>query len=80
MTDVETKVKAIVADILDVDESQLAAEANFIDDLGADSMDVVELVIEFEKRFNLSIPDEDAFNIQTVGEAVVYVEKMLNNI
>lgn len=72
--DVEGKVKSIIVDKLGVDESEVAAEANFTNDLGADSLDTVELIMEFEKEFDISIPDEDAENIATVGDAVEYLQ------
>ncbi|MEX2435138.1 MAG: acyl carrier protein [Balneolaceae bacterium] len=72
--DVEAKVKSIIVDKLGVDESEVVAEANFTNDLGADSLDTVELIMEFEKEFDLSIPDEDAENIATVGDAVKYIQ------
>ncbi|WP_340102618.1 acyl carrier protein [Rhodohalobacter sp. 8-1] len=73
--DVESKVKAIIVDKLGVDESEVVTEANFTNDLGADSLDTVELIMEFEKEFDLSIPDEDAENIATVGDAVTYLQE-----
>ena len=72
--DVEAKVKSIIVDKLGVDESEVTHEANFTNDLGADSLDTVELIMEFEKEFDLSIPDEDAENIATVGNAVEYLQ------
>ncbi len=72
--DVEAKVKSIIVDKLGVDESEVVAEANFTNDLGADSLDTVELIMEFEKEFDISIPDEDAENIATVGDAVDYLQ------
>ena len=75
--DVESKVKEIIIDKLGVDESEVVAEANFTNDLGADSLDTVELIMEFEKDFDLSIPDEDAEIIATVGDAVNYIQKKL---
>jgi len=72
--DVESKVKSIIVDKLGVDESEVTPEANFTNDLGADSLDTVELIMEFEKEFDISIPDEDAENIATVGDAVEYLE------
>ena len=75
--DVESKVKEIIIDKLGVDESEVVAEANFTNDLGADSLDTVELIMEFEKDFDLSIPDEDAENIATVGDAVKYIQEKL---
>jgi len=71
--DVEAKVKSIIVDKLGVDESEVSADANFTNDLGADSLDTVELIMEFEKEFDISIPDEDAENIATVGDAVEYL-------
>ncbi len=73
--DVETKVKAIIVDKLGVDESEVTRDANFTNDLGADSLDTVELIMEFEKEFDISIPDEDAENIATVGNAIDYLEE-----
>ena len=72
--DVESKVKSIIVDKLGVDESEVTRDANFTNDLGADSLDTVELIMEFEKEFDISIPDEDAENIATVGNAVDYLE------
>jgi len=72
--DVEAKVKSIIVDKLGVDESEVTHEANFTNDLGEDSLDTVELIMEFEKEFDLSIPDEDAENIATVGNAVDYLK------
>ncbi len=70
---VEEKVKEIVMDKLGVEESQVTPEASFQNDLGADSLDIVELVMGFEQEFNISIPDEDAEKITTVGDAVTYL-------
>ena len=70
---VESKVKEIIVSKLGVEESQVTTSASFTNDLGADSLDTVELVMEFEKAFNLQIPDEDAEKIQTVGDAVSYI-------
>lgn len=72
--DVEAKVKEIIVNKLGVDEAQITTEASFTNDLGADSLDTVELVMEFEKAFNLQIPDEDAEKIGTVGDAVKYIQ------
>ena len=69
------KVKNIVVDKLGVEESRIVPEANFLDDLGADSLDIVELIMEFEEEFDLEIPDEDAETITTVGAAVDYINK-----
>lgn len=76
--DVESKVKAIIVDKLGVDESEVVAGANFTNDLGADSLDTVELIMEFEKEFDLSIPDEDAENIATVGNAIEYLQEKIS--
>jgi acyl carrier protein len=70
---VEQKVREIIVSKLGVEESQVTTAASFTNDLGADSLDTVELVMEFEKAFNLQIPDEDAEKIQTVGDAVTYI-------
>jgi acyl carrier protein len=72
--EVESKVHSIIVDKLGVDESEVTHDANFTNDLGADSLDTVELIMEFEKEFDISIPDEDAENIATVGNAVDYLE------
>jgi acyl carrier protein len=74
MADIEAKVKEIVVNKLGVDEAQVTPEASFTNDLGADSLDTVELVMEFEKAFNLQIPDEDAEKISTVGDAIKYLK------
>ena len=79
MSSVAEKVKKIIVDKLGVDESEVTDEASFTNDLGADSLDTVELIMEFEKEFDISIPDEEAENIQTVGQAVAYVEKEAAN-
>jgi acyl carrier protein len=73
MADVESKVKEIIMNKLGVEASQVTLEASFTNDLGADSLDTVELVMEFEKAFNIQIPDEDAEKIATVGDAVKYL-------
>jgi acyl carrier protein len=70
---VESKVREIIVSKLGVEDSQVTSGASFTNDLGADSLDTVELVMEFEKAFNLQIPDEDAEKIQTVGDAVTYI-------
>ncbi len=72
--DIEAKVKSIIVDKLGVDEAEVNAGANFTNDLGADSLDTVELIMEFEKEFDISIPDEDAEKIATVGDAVTYIQ------
>ncbi len=74
MADIEAKVKEIITNKLGVNESQITPEASFTNDLGADSLDTVELVMDFEKAFNLQIPDEDAEKIGTVGDAVNYIK------
>ena len=73
MADIEAKVKDIVMNKLGVEASQITLQASFTNDLGADSLDTVELVMEFEKAFNIQIPDEDAEKIATVGDAVTYL-------
>jgi acyl carrier protein len=74
MSNVAEKVKAIIIDKLGVDESEVTNEANFINDLGADSLDTVELIMEFEKEFDIQIPDDKAEAIATVGDAVSFIE------
>jgi len=74
MSDIATRVKSIIVDKLGVDENEVTPEASFTNDLGADSLDTVELIMEFEKEFNLSIPDEEAEKISTVGDAIKYIE------
>ncbi|GIK16640.1 MAG: acyl carrier protein [Planctomycetota bacterium] len=71
------KVIQIVSDQMGVDKGEITAETSFVDDLNADSLDTVELVMELEDEFDTSIPDEEAEKIKTVGDAVVYVEKMI---
>ena len=73
MSDVNSKVVSIIVDKLGVEESEVANEASFTNDLGADSLDTVELIMEFEKEFNIAIPDDQAENIQTVGDAIKYI-------
>ncbi|MBS0009928.1 MAG: acyl carrier protein [Bacteroidales bacterium] len=75
MSDIAAKVKEIIVDKLGVDESEVTPEASFTNDLGADSLDTVELIMEFEKEFNMGIPDDQAENISTVGEAIKYIEE-----
>ena len=77
MSDIFTKVKEIVVDKLGVNENQITNDAKFIDDLGADSLDTVELIMQFEDDFNIEIPDEDAEKILSVNEAVEYINKKL---
>jgi acyl carrier protein len=74
MATIAERVNKIIVDKLGVDASEVTAEASFTNDLGADSLDTVELIMEFEKEFSVSIPDEQAENIQTVGQAVTYLE------
>lgn len=74
MSEIEQKVKAIIVDKLGVEESEVKNEASFSNDLGADSLDTVELIMEFEKEFHISIPDDQAEKIGTVGDAIAYIE------
>ena len=74
MSEIESKVKAIIVDKLGVDEAEVVATASFINDLGADSLDTVELIMEFEKEFGINIPDDQAEKITTVGDAISYIE------
>ena len=74
MSDVTTKVKAIIVDKLGVDESEVTDGASFTNDLGADSLDTVELIMELEKEFDIQIPDDEAEGIATVGDAIKFVE------
>ncbi|MEM1041690.1 MAG: acyl carrier protein [Bacteroidota bacterium] len=74
MADTKARVTSIIVEKLGVDESDITESASFQDDLGADSLDTVELIMEFEKEFNMTIPDEDAEKIATVGDAINYVE------
>lgn len=75
MSDIAQKVKQIIIDKLGVEESEVTPEASFTNDLGADSLDTVELIMEFEKEYNISIPDDQAENIATVGQAISYLEQ-----
>ncbi|NPA68490.1 MAG: acyl carrier protein [Chlorobi bacterium] len=75
MSDIASRVKAIIVDKLGVEESEVTPEASFTDDLGADSLDTVELIMEFEKEFNIAIPDDKAETIATVGDAISYIEE-----
>lgn len=75
MSEIANRVKKIIVDKLGVDESEVTNEASFTNDLGADSLDTVELIMEFEKEFNISIPDDQAEKISSVGDAVSYVEE-----
>ena len=74
MSDIQNRVKAIIVDKLGVDESEVKPEATFTNDLGADSLDTVELIMELEKEFNITIQDDQAEKIATVGDAIAYVE------
>ena len=74
MSEIASRVKAIIVDKLGVEESEVTTEASFTNDLGADSLDTVELIMEFEKEFGISIPDDQAEKIATVGDAVAYIE------
>jgi acyl carrier protein len=78
MSDISNKVKAIIVDKLGVDENEVTIEASFTNDLGADSLDTVELIMEFEKEFNIAIPDDQAEKISSVGEAIKYIEDNTN--
>ena len=73
MAEIQSKVIEIIVDKLGVDASEVTLESNFTNDLGADSLDTVELIMEFEKEFNIAIPDEQAEKIATVGDAVTYI-------
>ena len=75
MSDIATRVKEIIVDKLGVDESEVTPEASFKDDLGADSLSALELIMAFESEFNIGIPDEQAESINTVGEAIRYFEE-----
>ena len=78
MSDIEKKVKEIIVDKLSVDESEVKNEASFTNDLGADSLDTVELIMEFEKQFGITIPDDKSEKIATVGDAIAYIEENVN--
>jgi acyl carrier protein len=75
MSEIEAKVKGIIVEQLGVDEDEVTMEASFTDDLGADSLDIVELVMALEEEFSIEIPDEEAENISSVRQAVDYIEK-----
>ncbi|WP_185853286.1 acyl carrier protein [Blattabacterium cuenoti] len=77
MSDIASRVNALIVDKLSVDESEIVPTASFTNDLGADSLDIVELIMEFEKEFNISISDEKAEKITTVGEAIQAIEDLL---
>lgn len=74
MSEIASRVKAIIVDKLGVDENEVTETANFTQDLGADSLDTVELIMEFEKEFGIEIPDEKAEGIKTVADAIAYIE------
>ena len=75
MSEIKEKVVSIIVDKLGVDEAEVTTEASFTNDLGADSLDTVELIMEFEKEFSIAIPDDQAEKIQTVGDAISYIEE-----
>lgn len=75
MSDIEKRVKEIIVDKLTVDENEVTPAAEFSKDLGADSLDTVELIMEFEKAFDITIPDAEAEKISTVGDAIAYIEQ-----
>ena len=77
MSDISDKIKAIICDQLMVDPEEVSDESSFVEDLGADSLDTVELIMEFEDEFGIEISDEQAEQISTVGEAIAYLEKLL---
>lgn len=76
MSEIQAKVNAIIVEKLGVDESEVVSSASFTNDLGADSLDTVELIMEFEKEFGLSIPEDQAEKISTVGDAIAYIESL----
>ncbi|MBN2461885.1 MAG: acyl carrier protein [Candidatus Cloacimonetes bacterium] len=78
MMDLEKKVKEIIAEELGVDESEVTSDANFIEDLGADSLDTVELIMKFEEEFDIDIADEEAEKLVTVGKAIEYLKSKIN--
>lgn len=77
MEDLEPRVKEIISRQLMVDEDELTLEASYVEDLGADSLDTVEMIMEFEDEFGIEIPDEDAEDLTTVGESIEYLETLL---
>lgn len=79
MSDITGKVKSIIVDKLGVEEKEVTPTASFTNDLGADSLDTVELIMEFEKEFNIAIPDDQAEKIATVGDAIAYIEANAKN-
>lgn len=78
MLNIEEKIKKIIIEKLAIKKSKITLETNFINDLGADSLDIVELIMEFEKEFNISIPDEEAESIKTVKDAIRYLKKKIS--
>ncbi|MDZ4169352.1 MAG: acyl carrier protein [Coriobacteriia bacterium] len=74
--EIMSKVKAVIVEQLNVDDDLVTEDASFVDDLSADSLDIVELVMALEEEFGISIPDEEAENIKTVGDAIAYIEKV----
>lgn len=76
MSEIASRVKEIIVDKLAVDENEVTTEASFTTDLGADSLDTVELIMELEKEFGITIPEEDSQKIQTVGDAISYIENL----
>lgn len=78
MSELESKVKKIIVDKLGVDESEVTMEASFTNDLGADSLDTVELIMDFENKFGVEIPDEAAEKLQTVGDALTYLKENMS--
>ena len=78
MSEISQRIKKIIMDRLGAEESEITPEASFTNDLGADSLDTVELIMELEKEFDISIPDDEAENILTVGQAISYVENRMN--
>ena len=79
MASIEERVRAIIAEQLDQDEAEIVPEASFIDDLGADSLDLVELVMHMEEEFDVEIPDDDAENIRSVQDAINYIQQHLTS-
>ena len=77
MSEIASRVKAIIVDKLGVEESEVTNEASFTNDLGADSLDTVEMIMDFENTFDIKIPDEEAEKITTVGEAIEHIEQAL---
>lgn len=75
MSDIASRVRTIIVDKLGVEDKEVVSEASFTNDLGADSLDTVELIMEFEREFNIQIPDDQAENIATVGQAIKYIEE-----